>query len=78
MKTAISLPDALFAEADRLAKRLGTSRSELYRDAVAEYIARRSPDAVTDAMNRVVDAVGAEPDAFVQAVARRVLRGTTW
>jgi metal-responsive CopG/Arc/MetJ family transcriptional regulator len=78
MKTAISLPDALFAEADALAKRLGKSRSELYRDAVAEYIARRDPDSATAAMNRVIDVVGEQPDPFVSAVARRVLRRSEW
>jgi hypothetical protein len=30
MKTAISIPDAIFAEAERLARRLEKSRSELY------------------------------------------------
>jgi hypothetical protein len=30
MKTAISLPDSVFAEAEALAQQLGLSRSELY------------------------------------------------
>jgi hypothetical protein len=38
MKTAISIPDAVFEEAERLAKRRGWSRSELYSNAVAEYV----------------------------------------
>ncbi len=38
MKTAISIPDSLFKEADRLAKRLGWSRSELYANAVTAYV----------------------------------------
>jgi|SRR5580658_7215983 hypothetical protein len=38
MKTAISIPDSLFEEADRLAKRRGWSRSELYANAVAAYV----------------------------------------
>ncbi len=38
MKTAISIPNALFEEAERLAKRRGWSRSELYANAVAEYV----------------------------------------
>ncbi|MDZ7631520.1 MAG: hypothetical protein U5K74_09270 [Gemmatimonadaceae bacterium] len=40
MKTAISLPDALFDEADAVAYRLGVSRSQLYATALAEYIAK--------------------------------------
>jgi metal-responsive CopG/Arc/MetJ family transcriptional regulator len=31
MKTAVSVPDALFAQADRLAKRSRRSRSEVYK-----------------------------------------------
>ncbi|MGA7537334.1 MAG: hypothetical protein WBW93_01060 [Steroidobacteraceae bacterium] len=38
MKTAISIPDALFREAETLAKRRGMSRSELYATAIADYV----------------------------------------
>ncbi len=38
MKTAISIPDAIFEEAERVAKQRGMSRSELYAKAVAEYV----------------------------------------
>ena len=57
MKTAISLPDRVFREADRHARRTGKSRSQLYAEALAEYLARHAPDAVTDAMNQVCDSV---------------------
>ena len=39
MKTAISIPDDIFLSADRLAKRLQMSRSELYARAVKQYVA---------------------------------------
>jgi predicted transcriptional regulator len=38
MKTAISIPDALFEEAEQLAKTRGWSRSELYANAVTAYV----------------------------------------
>lgn len=38
MKTAISIPDEVFVSADRLAKRLNMSRSELYTRAIREYL----------------------------------------
>jgi metal-responsive CopG/Arc/MetJ family transcriptional regulator len=38
MKTAISIPDAVFEEAEGLAKQRGMSRSELFTRAVAEYV----------------------------------------
>ena len=38
MKTAISIPDSIFEEAERLAKARGWSRSELYANAVTAYV----------------------------------------
>ena len=38
MKTAISIPDSVFAEAEDLARERGMSRSELYAKAVAQYV----------------------------------------
>ncbi len=38
MKTAISIPDSIFEEAERLAKMRGWSRSELYANAVTAYV----------------------------------------
>ena len=78
MKTAISLPDAVFEEAERVARRLKKSRSELYREALAEYIARHDPDAVKEAMDRVADLVDTRLDAFAAAAAKRVLERDEW
>ncbi|HTU57011.1 MAG TPA: hypothetical protein VMF89_01235 [Polyangiales bacterium] len=77
MKAAVSIPDDVFAEADRLAKRLQTSRSQLYSRALKEFLARHAPDQVTDAMNRVCDQVGGLDD-FGRRAARRVLEGDEW
>lgn len=38
VKTAISIPDSIFEEAERVAKRRGVSRSELYATAVDQYV----------------------------------------
>jgi metal-responsive CopG/Arc/MetJ family transcriptional regulator len=40
MKTAISLPDSVFEEAEALAQQLGLSRSELYTKALQAYLIR--------------------------------------
>lgn len=78
MKTAISLPDALFRAAERHAKRSQKSRSQLYADALAEYLSRHAPDEVTDAMNRVVALIDEPRDPFVLAAARSVLGRVEW
>jgi metal-responsive CopG/Arc/MetJ family transcriptional regulator len=77
MKAAVSIPDEVFAEADRLAKQLNTSRSQLYSRALKEFLARHAPDQVTDAMNRVCDEV-ASSDSFVQRAARGVVKKIEW
>ena len=38
MKTAISIPDEIFEQAERLAKTRGWSRSELYANAVSAFV----------------------------------------
>ena len=55
VKTAISLPDELFEAADRLAARLGRSRSELYATAVAEYLDRHRFEGVTERLDAVYE-----------------------
>ena len=77
-RAAISLPDAVFEEAERLARRLKKTRSQLYREAVTEYLARRDPDAVTDAMNRVADEVDTRPEAWLSEAACRLLEPSEW
>ncbi len=74
MKTTISVPAAVFEEAERVGPRLGKSRSQLYAEAIAEYIARHGPEPVTEAIDRV----GAQPDEFASTCGQRILRHSEW
>ena len=78
MKTAVSIPDEVFERAERLARRAGRSRSEVYSAALREYVARHAPDEVTEAMDRVCDENGHADDGFTTAAARRILENTEW
>jgi metal-responsive CopG/Arc/MetJ family transcriptional regulator len=79
MKTAVSLPERVFREAEGYARRTRKSRSQLYAEALAEYLARHAPDEVTEAMNAVVDELGnAATDPFVQRAGRRILTSVEW
>jgi len=79
MKTAVSIPDDVFAGAERLAHRTKRSRSDVYSAAVREYVARHSGDAVTETMNAVLDEVGAAGgDPFVALAARTALERVEW
>ncbi|HEX3128393.1 MAG TPA: hypothetical protein VH394_13770 [Thermoanaerobaculia bacterium] len=78
MKTAISIPDKVFQDAERLAERLKKSRSQMYSEAVAEYVIRHEPDSITEQINAVCAEIDTRPDPFVAAAARRVLERTEW
>jgi metal-responsive CopG/Arc/MetJ family transcriptional regulator len=78
MKTAVSIPDEVFEEAERLAERLRTSRSRLYSQALREYVRRHAPDHVTESLNRVVESVSGQGDGFARNAARRVLGKVEW
>ncbi len=78
MKTAIALPDSLYIETGRLAQRLGKSRSQLYKDALAEYLARHDSEAITQQMNRVCGEVDSRPDPAWSAAAHHVLERSEW
>jgi predicted transcriptional regulator len=78
MKTAVSLPDDVFRAAERLRQRVDKSRSQLYAEAIAEYLARHSPDAITEQLDRLAEALGDAPDDFGREAARRLLARSEW
>ena len=53
MKTAISIPDSLFEATERLAKRMGISRSELFQRAVQAFLREHEDEGVTEALDQV-------------------------
>jgi antitoxin MazE6 len=78
MKTAISVPDPVFGEAERLAERLEKTRSQLYTEALKEYLARHNPDTVTDRLNEVWGSITEPEDHFVSETVRSVLQRVEW
>ena len=53
MKTAISLPDKIYFEAEETAQNLGISRSALYLNALTEYLKKYSRKNITEKLNEV-------------------------
>lgn len=53
MKTAISIPEPVFNTAEKLARRLGLSRSELYVRAISSYVENHKDQKVTELLNEV-------------------------
>ena len=74
----MSVPDDVFEEAERLARRTKRSRSEVYSRALAEYVARHASDRVTEAMDRVLAKLGEPADRFSRVASRRVLKRSDW
>ncbi|MCU0566771.1 MAG: hypothetical protein MUF49_09265 [Oculatellaceae cyanobacterium Prado106] len=62
MKTAISLPDSVFEEAEGLAKQLGLSRSELYTKALKAYLKKYNRDQILHKLNQVYSEQSSELD----------------
>lgn len=78
MKTAISVPDPIFAAADDLAKRLGISRSELYATAVKRYLDSFSDETITQMLNEVYDDAAETLDPVLMQMQRHTLPDEDW
>lgn len=78
MKVAVSIPDDLFADAERLTRQLRTSRSHVYTRALAAFVEDHEPDKVTQAMNSAVDSVGEGAGEFSKQAARRLFDRVEW
>ncbi len=78
MKTAISLPNPLFEEGEKVAQHLGMSRSELYATALEAYLKRYRADYVTRQLNAVYDEETSEMDDIVQRLQALTLAQEVW
>jgi len=78
MRTAVSIPDDVYTEAEDLVRRLKISRSALYATALREYLARHDPDSITAALNRVHGDTNEEPDPALLETGRETFKRVEW
>ena len=78
MKTAISLPDDLFASADALAERLGVSRSNLFATALAEFLAKHQSRRVTERLDAVYATESSALDPVIRKAQRKTILRDKW
>lgn len=79
MKVAVSIPDDLFAEADRLAEATGTTRSALYALALRDHLRKGRDDEITAAWNAALAEIDQEEDLpFVRRAASLMARRADW
>lgn len=84
MKIGISLPDEVFRQVEREAKRLGISRSELLSRAAVDFLSERRGREITLSYNLAfAPSTSRAPsddaeDRFRREAARRALREVEW
>ena len=78
MKVAISLPDPVFRAAETLARKLRKSRSQLYAEAIAEYVAARGAKALTTRLNTFYGKESSEVDPALKYAQLERLSREAW
>jgi metal-responsive CopG/Arc/MetJ family transcriptional regulator len=78
MKTAISLPNPVFEEAELLAKQLGVSRSELYTKALKAYLQKYNHDQTLNKLNQVYSEESSEADPVLSKIQLMSLPNEDW
>jgi metal-responsive CopG/Arc/MetJ family transcriptional regulator len=78
MKTAISLPDPIFEEAESLARQLGVSRSELYTKALKAYLQKYSQDQTLNKLNQIYSEESSDPDPVLTKIQFMSLPREDW
>ena len=78
MKTAISLPDDLFRRAETTAKKRRISRSALYAQAIADFLAHSDSESVTEQLNAVYSQTPAPVDHLMMCTQLRSLKNVEW
>jgi antitoxin MazE6 len=78
MKTAISIPDPIFHEAEAFARKLKLSRSQLYATALAAFLEQQQKLDVTAKLNEVYERVASEIDPEWKRAQAAVLEAEPW
>ena len=71
MKTAISVPDELFHEVEKIAKEQHYSRSEVFVAALREYLERRRSAKLLAALNEAYSAAESSEEYTVREKSRK-------
>lgn len=78
MKVAISLPDPIFSAAELLAHKLRVSRSQLYTQALEEYLDKRHDPIILERLNAVYSTELNTVDPTLMSAQLAVIDHETW
>jgi len=53
MKTAISIPDEIYKDAENVANQLGLARSQLYTEAIKEFCTKHNRENIAEQLNKI-------------------------
>jgi len=82
MKTAVSLPDRLYADAEKIAESMGIPRSQLFAKALEEFIGHHKKERITEKLNEIYDkmdtSAGFSTHAATVESLRELTKNDTW
>jgi metal-responsive CopG/Arc/MetJ family transcriptional regulator len=78
MKTAVSVPDELFRQAEAEAKKLRISRSKLYATALSEFLDRKRSKSITERLNEVYSKQDSKLDPVLERMMLESLPKERW
>ncbi len=83
MKTAISIPDQLFNEAEKTAKSMGIPRSQLYTKAIEAFLDNRKQSNLTEKLNEIYGKSNSKSDLLGTEIAgmetvRELTKNDAW
>ena len=78
MKTAISIPDHIFNAAEKIARRLGVSRSQLYTTAVSDFVRDHEKDGISEILNEIYAKESSDLDPISHALQYSTLKEEEW
>ena len=73
MKVAVSVPDQVFKEAEKVSERLRVSRSRLYAQALEEFVQKHQKKGVRAALDEVYEAEPSDVDTVLADLQARAL-----
>ena len=78
MKVAVSIPDPLFEEAERVSPRQRIPRSQLYSRALRAYVQQHSGDEITARMDAALQEIGVSQEPEWEHLGLEVIRREEW
>jgi metal-responsive CopG/Arc/MetJ family transcriptional regulator len=82
MKTAISLPDTLYEDAEKTAKSMGIPRSQLFAKALEEFINHHKTESITEKYNEIYSQIDSKDLSQIESInllnLRELTKNDTW